>query len=136
MAVGGSSVSRPIKRGSDAVVLGSKVTLLANDRVILVVADGHTDRRRVDVTVTPNQESTEAGLSEEVKDAVENGLRVGRNDVATLAESPGDGVQDPEEGGQRTAIQEGLLHLGTVVGGVLAGLEGEHVDDVKQRDAA
>jgi hypothetical protein len=128
--------NRSVKRSLDVGVGGNATLLATNHSVILVVADSHANLRRVDVAVTPDQEGTEARLSEEVEDAVEDSLRVGRDDVATLAKTPGDRVQDPEEGCQGAAVQEGLPDLGTVVGRVLTGLESEHVDDVEQRDAA
>ena len=60
-----------------------------------VVVDVDAKLLRSDVTVAPDEESTEAGLGDEVKDGVEDGLGVGRDDVATLAETPGNGVEDP-----------------------------------------
>ena len=124
-------------RLNGAVVGGSDgAALLADVVVALVVHDVHANVGRVDVTVAPDEESTEAGLGDEVKDGVEDGLGVGRDDVATLAKTPGDGVQDPEEGGERAADGEALADLGTVARSVAAGLEDELIDDVEEGDAA
>ena len=38
------------------------------------------------------------GLGEHVEDTVEDHLRVGRDDVSTVGETPGNGVKEPEEG--------------------------------------
>lgn len=95
-------ISRSIKGSLDAAVLRATldVTLLLEVVVILVVHNGHANVGRVDVAVTPNEKSTEARLSDEVEDAVEDSLRVGRDDVTALAKTPGNRVQNPQEGGQ------------------------------------
>jgi hypothetical protein len=45
--------------------------------------------------VAPDEESTEDGLGEEIEDTVKDGLRVGRDNVATLAKTPSDWVEAP-----------------------------------------
>jgi hypothetical protein len=45
--------------------------------------------------VAPDEESAEDGLGEEIEDTVEDGFRVGRNNVATFAKTPGDWVEAP-----------------------------------------
>ena len=124
-------------RLNGAVVRGTdSAALLADVVVTLVVHDVHANVGRVDVAVAPDEESTEAGLGDEVKDGVEDGLGVGRDDVATLAETPGNGVQDPQESSQRTAVQEALGDLRAVASGVAAGLPDKLVDNVEKRNAA
>jgi hypothetical protein len=71
------------------------VALLVDDRITIVVLDGKSKTGRVDVLVTPEEEGTEDRLGQEVEDTVEDSLRVGRNEVGTLAYTPGDGVDDP-----------------------------------------
>ena len=135
--IGGVGIGRAVKRRVDAILNTRAMrTLLVNNRVAIVVANGHTNRRGVNVAVTPNEKSTEDGLGDEVKNTVEDGFRVGRDDVAALAKTPGDGVQDPEEGGERAADGEALADLGTVARSVAAGLEDELIDDVEEGDAA
>lgn len=107
-----------------------------HNRITIVIADSHTDRCRVDIAVAPNEKSTENRLSDEVEDAVEDGLRVGRDDVATLAETPGNGVQEPQECGQGAAVCEALANFGAVAGRVTASFPDELVKDVEQSDAA
>jgi hypothetical protein len=128
-AVGTVDVSRSIKRRVES-------TLLPHDRITIVVSDRHADRRGVDVTVAPDEEGAEDGLGDEVEDTVEDGFRVGRDDVATLAETPGDGVQDPEEGCQGATVGEALADFGAVAGGVAASFPDELVEDVEEGNAA
>jgi hypothetical protein len=92
--------------GSNAVVavrvdVGARsADLVLNSRVLLVVVvDVETKTGRVNTAVTPDEKSTEDGLGDQVEDTVEDGLRVGRDDVATLADTPGERVQDPEKSG-------------------------------------
>ena len=63
-------------------------------------------------------------------------LRIRRNDIATLAQPPRDRVQDPQESGERTTVEEGLSNISAHGVGVLARLPDEHVDDPGERDAA
>ena len=60
---------------------------LANKRVAVVVLDGETEASRINVTVTPDEESTEDWFGQKVKDSVEYGLRVGSDYVATCSRS-------------------------------------------------
>lgn len=129
---------RSIERSLD-VGVGGNATLLwvATDHSItLVIANSHANLCRVDVAMTPDEKGTKARLREEIKDTVEDSLGVGGDDVASLAETPGDGVQDPEEGCQGSTVQESPLYLSTVVSGLFTGLEGEYVNDVEEGDAA
>lgn len=128
------TVDRSIKRRLDAIVL--RRTLLANSSVVFVVHDGHANVGRIDVAVAPDEKSAEARLSDEVEDTVEDGLGVGRDDVATLAETPGDGIQDPKEGCQRAAVNEALADLSSVTASVAAGFPGKLVEDVEKGDTA
>ena len=110
--------------------------LLMNNRIAIVVPDCHANRRRVDVAVTEDEKSTEAGLRDEVEDTVEDGFGVGRDDVATFAETPGYGVQNPEECGKRATHHEAAAYIAAVARGVLAGFPDEHVEDVEHCNAA
>lgn len=108
-----------------------------NDGVsAVVVTDVKTERLRADVAVTPDEKRTEDGLSEEVEDSVKDTLRVDGDDVASLAHTPCDGVQGPEECGERSTNEESLASVGADAIGVLAGLPDEHVEDVEESDAA
>ncbi len=61
---------------------------------------------RVDATMSPYKESSKAGLCQHVQDAVESGFRVGWDNVATFAEAPCYGVEEPERKGPNTAEEE------------------------------
>lgn len=49
-------------------------TLLVNSRITFVVLDSQTKASWINVLVSPDEESTKDGLSEEVQDTVEDGL--------------------------------------------------------------
>lgn len=70
---------------------------------LIVVADVKTKNLWVNAAVTPDQESTKDWLGEDIENAVENGLGIGRNDISTLRKSPSDGVEEPEEHGPSAA---------------------------------
>lgn len=72
-----------------------RTTLLVNRRITLVVLDGKTKTSGVNALVSPDEKSTEDGLSEEVEDTVEDSLGVWRDEVTSLADAPRNGVQDP-----------------------------------------
>ena len=127
-----------------AIVAGEAILLAvtsnmagANDRwVIIVVTDVETQASRVDTLVAPQEESTEDGLGHDVQHAVEDGLGVGSDEVATLGQSPGDGVKEPEEDGPDTADEVGLADVGAEGGGVLAGGPDDGPGDPEEGDIA
>lgn len=80
------------------LVSGGKTT--GDSWVLIVVANAETKTRRLDVAVAEDEEGTENWLGEQVEDTVEDGLRVGGNNVTTLANTPGDRVESPEKGCQ------------------------------------
>lgn len=51
---------------------------------IVVVTDVEAKASRVDVAVTPKEESTKDWLGEDVEDTIESSLGIGSDDVATL----------------------------------------------------
>ena len=61
--------------------------------------------------MSPQEESTKDWLGEEVKDAVEDSLRVGGDDVASLTDTPGDGVEEPQTNGPAAADGEHLVDI-------------------------
>lgn len=82
------------------------VTLLRNGSRLTEV---QANLGGVDLVVSEEQKETETRLGEDVKDTVEDSLGVRVNDVATLRQTPGDGVEEPEEDGQDTALEESRL---------------------------
>lgn len=101
-----------------------------------VVVDVETKAGRVDVAVAPDKQSTEDRLGQEVKDTVEEGLAVGVDDVTTLRQAPGNWVESPEEGGQRSADEECAADISAHGIGVAAGLPDQDVEDVEESDTA
>lgn len=58
--------------------------------VFIVVAYVKTQSAGIDVTVTPDEESSKDRLGQDIEDTVEYSLGVGRDDVSTFAEAPSD----------------------------------------------
>lgn len=109
----------------------------ANDgRVLIIVTDAEAETRWVNVAVTEDEQSTEDRLGEEVENAIEDGLRIGSNDVTSFRNTPGNGVDNPENGGEGTTHQEHATNILAQVVGVDAGFPGELVDDIDQGGAA
>lgn len=100
--------------------------------IVIIVADVKTESGRVDITVTPKEESTEDRLSQDIEDAVKDGFRVRRDDVAPLTESPGDRVQEPKKNGPDTADGVRLRDIGPKCRSMLAGSDGNGIGDPKE----
>jgi hypothetical protein len=114
-----------------------RADLVLNSGVLLVVVvDVKTKTGRVNVTVTEDEESTEDRLGDQIKDTIEDSLRVGGDNVATLADTPGERVQDPEDSGERTAQGEATTDILAENIGVTTALPDEDPDDVEESKAA
>ncbi len=83
----------------DNTVVVAHGRLLSVDWSVVIIADVKAKNCRVDVAVTPEEKGSEDWLGENVKNAVEDCLRIGRNNVSTLTQAPSDGVQEPQENG-------------------------------------
>jgi hypothetical protein len=59
-------------------------------------------------------------LGEDIEDTVEDHLRVGGDDVTTIGETPGDGVEEPEETEDTGRDGVGSLETATKVGDTLS----------------
>lgn len=118
--------------------VGARGTDLVLNRGVLlvVIVDVETKASGVDATVTPDEKSTEDRLGDQVEDTVEDGLGVGRDNVATLTDTPGNGVKDPEKSGERTAHGEAAADVLAEDVGVTATLPDKDPDDVEESDAA
>lgn len=93
----GGSGGGPI--GSDTVVQSAVFAVVTSDVLLphmtwmfVIIADVEAKSGGFNVAVAPEKESPEDGLGHEVKDTVEDTLGIRRNDIATLAEAPCDGV--------------------------------------------
>ena len=111
---------------------GYRRRLLSQALVTLVVNDLQTEARWVDSAVTPKEESTENGLGTEVKNTIEDGLRIWCDDVATLRQTPSDRVEEPEEGCPSATDEECATNITTKLVGVGTGFEEKHVCDEKE----
>jgi hypothetical protein len=85
--------------------------------------------------VTKEKESSEYWLRKDVKNAVENSLRVRGNDVSAFGNTPCNWIQNPEKSRESTAHEICTADIFTERVGVLAGLKSELVDDVEESDA-
>lgn len=81
------------------------------------------------------EQRTKNRLRDEIEDAVEDSLRVGRNDIAALADTPGDGVEHPDEGSQATTCNKDLANILADVISVPAGFPSELIDDIEESNA-
>jgi len=130
--------------GGDTVVVVVRVNIgarradliLDSGVLLVVVVDVETEASRVDVTVTENEESTEDRLGDQIEDTIEDSLRIRRDDIATLTDTPGDRVQDPKEGGERAAHGEAAADILTENVGVTAALPDKDPDNVEESSAA
>ena len=126
----GGSSSRSLTVG-DVLLLALELEVL-----LVVVMDVKTEPGRVNVAVAPDEKSTEDRLRQHIKDAVEDGLRIRRDVVATLAKTPSNRVKRPQKRGQGTTLQESSADVLAHRVGVLASFPNKLVDDVEQRGAA
>jgi hypothetical protein len=60
------------------------LTPSAESWIVVIVADCQAEASWVNVLVAPKEESAENGLGHDVQDAVEDGFRVGSDDVAAF----------------------------------------------------
>lgn len=93
--------------------------------IIIVIANMQTEPGRVDVAVAPEQHSAEDGLCHDIKNAIKDGFRVWSDDVAALAQTPSDRIEEPQEDGPDTADGVRAGYLVTKRDGVLSSGPGD-----------
>jgi len=91
-----------------------------------------TEGREVELGEGEEVVDDEDRLGEDVKDTVEDHLRVGVDDRGTVRKSPSDGVEEPEEGEDRGGAGEGPLVCGADGAGRSAGGTEEDPEDVEE----
>ena len=97
---------------SRRVTVGREILLCVTcGGFFVVIADLKAETGWVDVLVTPEEEGTEDGLGHDIEHAIEGGFGVGRDDVASFRETPGDGVEEPEEDGPDAADEVDFGHV-------------------------
>lgn len=114
----------------------SRVPIRNIIRILMVITDMKTQAGRVDVTVTPEEKSTEDGLGHNIEHAVEDGFRVRGDDVAAFADTPGDRVEKPEEDGPDAADGVGPRDVGAEGRCVLTAGHGDGPCDPEEGGAA
>lgn len=105
-------------------------------RVFVVITNVQAHAGGLNALVADDEHQAEEGFGAGVQDAVEDGLRVGVEDIAAFAETPGDGVEEPDEQGQDATAEEDLVDVAAESLGVLATRYGERVDDPQEGGAA
>lgn len=123
------AVARP--RASNVSV----ISFVAANRAVLGLAglaDVQSQSGGINVPVSPKQEETETGLGEDIQDTIEDSLRIGMDKVAALRDAPGDGVEEPQEDGENTAVAIRGADLPAQRTGVLPSVHHERVDDVEE----
>jgi len=105
-------------------------------RLFGIITDVETHAGAVDALVAQDEHQAEDRLGEDIQNPVEDGFGVGVQDVGTFAESPGDGVKEPDEEGQDATAEEHLVDIAAESLGVLAGRHGERVNDIQEGGAA
>jgi hypothetical protein len=108
------------------------------DRHIIssVVNKTQSQLSRVDVAMAPEKESTKDRLSKEVENSIENCLRVWRDDITALTDTPSDRIQNPKEGCQGATVQERSADILAKCIGVPASIPDEHVRNVAESSAS
>jgi hypothetical protein len=120
---------------SDAIVLILLMVCtmaIMSERVIFVIADVDAEARDIDVAMTPEKEEGEDWLGAEIKDTVEDGLGVRRDNVTALTQSPADRVKEPQEDGPDTRDNVDSMDISAEVFSVGSALEEEGVDDEEE----
>lgn len=95
-----------------------------------------TKSSEIDVAMTPEEKGTETWLGEYVENAVEDGLRVGRDDVASFTETPCNWVQEPQRDGPDAAESIYFADVGTDGACVPPTLEDNGPSDEQESEAA
>ena len=67
------------------------------------------------------KDGAEDGLGQDVQDTIEGSLAIWGDDIATLAETPGDGVEEPEEDGPYASDEVNFANVRAQMVGMLAG---------------
>jgi hypothetical protein len=103
---------------------------------LIDISDAESKTGRINVAMAPKKEGAKHRLGKEVENAIEDGLRVRSNDIASLADAPGNGVENPENSCQRTTCEECSANVRANVVRVNSSFPSKLVDDVNQSSAA
>ena len=84
--------------------------------------------------MSPDQECRENRLRQEVKDTVEDSLRIWSNDISTFAEAPCDWVECPDGEGPDTSHQKCAMNVSTEGLCVLATCDSKLIEDCQHSE--
>lgn len=111
------------------------LTLGGTQGAVTKFVDAQAQPRGIDVPVAPDECSGETRLGQDVENAVEDALAVGRNDVAAFTQAPGDGIQRPDDEREHAAGHEDAVHVFAECESVSPRNEPQLVEDVQHRGA-
>lgn len=112
------------------------VVFLLNTRVTVArLSDAEPESTRVDGTVAPEQQEGEDGLGDDIQDAVEDGLGVRVDDIASLSNTPGNRVKEPDKDCQDAADVVGTRDGAAEDPGMAAAVDEQRVDDKEESTA-
>jgi hypothetical protein len=119
---------------SSARLPGLDVRTLWNDSLINI-SDSQPKASRVDVAMTKEEQGSKDRLGNKVENTVEDSLGIRRDKIATLANTPGNWVKNPDDSRQGTTHEEYSTNIRTNMVGVNSSFPGELIDDIDQGDA-
>ena len=103
---------------------------------IIVVTDTDVNEFRVDIAVPVEKQSAEDRLGKDVENTVEDCFRVRRDHVTTLAETPGNWVDEPEGDGPNTTYEVSFADIWALRPGVHSSNPGNIVSDAEKGDGS
>lgn len=122
--------------GSSTIVASRSGTLRVHNALLISVLTGlvhvKTEHCRVNLVMAKDEQEAKDGLCKDVQNTIEDGLGIGVDNVAALAQAPGDRVQEPQEQGQHTAVHEGALDRTSQGGGMATSVNSKLVSDEEQ----
>lgn len=101
-----------------------------------IILDQKSKTSRVDVAMSEDQNGAEDWLGKEIEDTVEDSLAIRGDKVTTLAQTPRNWVESPEERCERASHKEDGADILAESAGIPACLPDENVKDVEKSEHA
>lgn len=133
-------MSMGLHTSRSTVVAGVRQTALlalgGTQAAVTELVDAQAQPRGIDVPVAPDEGGGETRFGQDVENAVEDALAVGRNDVAAFTQAPGDGIQRPDDEREHAAGHEDAVYVFAKCESMSPRHEPQLVEDVQHRGAA
>jgi hypothetical protein len=81
------------------LVMARQLGAMHCGNLLVITPELQSQAGGIDVSMTPQQDGAEANLGQDVEDAIEDALAVGRDDVAALGKTKTDRIEGPKEEG-------------------------------------